>query len=79
MYLAGVSVRRIEDLTESLWGSRISAGTISELNKKVYVHIDKWRSRLLRGKYLYIYLDGIYLKRSWGASTETLQYLWLWQ
>ena len=33
MYLAGVSVRRVEDITESLWGSRVSAGTISELNK----------------------------------------------
>ena len=35
MYLAGVSVRRVEDITEALWGSRVSAGTVSELNKKV--------------------------------------------
>ena len=40
MYLAGVSVRRVEDVTEALWGTRVSAGTVSELNKKVYVHID---------------------------------------
>lgn len=68
MYLAGVSVRRVEDITESLWGSRVSAGTISELNKKVYVHIDQWRMRPLRGKYPYVYLDGIYLKRSCGGE-----------
>ena len=37
MYLAGVSVRRVEDITEALWGSKVSASTISELNKKAYV------------------------------------------
>lgn len=39
MYLAGVSVRRVEDITEALWGSKVSASTISELNKIAYVHI----------------------------------------
>lgn len=29
MYLAGVSVRRVEDITEALWGTRVSPGTIS--------------------------------------------------
>ena len=38
MYLAGVSVRRVEDITEALWGSRVSPATISELNKKDCVH-----------------------------------------
>ncbi len=35
MYLAGVSVRRVEDITEALWGMRVSAGTVSDLNKKM--------------------------------------------
>ena len=34
MYLAGVSVRRVEDITEALWGTKVSASTVSELNKK---------------------------------------------
>ena len=34
MYLAGVSVRRVEDITEALWGNQVSPATISELNKK---------------------------------------------
>ena len=46
MYLAGVSVRRVEDITEALWGSKVSPATISELNKKAYVHIEDWRSGL---------------------------------
>lgn len=31
MYLAGVSVRRVEDITEALWGGKVSPSTISEL------------------------------------------------
>ena len=34
MYLAGVSVHRVEDITEALWGSKVSAPMISELNPK---------------------------------------------
>ena len=60
MYLVGVSVRRVEDITEALWGSKISPATISELNKKAYVHIEDWRNCPLQGRrYLYVYVDGI--------------------
>ena len=71
MYLAGVSVRRVEDITEALWGSKVSPSTISELNKKAYVHIEDWRNRPLQGgKYPYVYVDGIYLRRNWGGEYE---------
>ncbi len=50
MYLAGVSVRRVEDITEALWGTRVSPSTISELNKKVYKHIEAWRNRPIEGE-----------------------------
>ena len=76
MYLAGVSVRRVEDITEALWGSKVSASTISELNKKAYVNIEAWRSRPLQGgKYPYVYVDGIYLKRNWGGEYENMAIL----
>jgi len=75
MYLAGVSVRRVEDITEALWGTKVSPGTISQLNKKVYVHIDAWRERKLQGSYPYVYLDGIYLKRNWGGEYENVSVL----
>lgn len=39
MYLAGVSVRRVEDITEALWGTRVSASTVSDLNVSVLVAI----------------------------------------
>ncbi len=47
MYLAGISVRRVEDVTEALWGTKVSSGTISNLNKKAYGHIETWRNRPL--------------------------------
>ena len=76
MYLAGVSVRRVEDITEALWGSKVSASTISELNKKAYVNIESWRNRPLQGgKYPYVYVDGIYLKRNWGGEYENVAVL----
>lgn len=51
MYLAGVSVRRIEDITEALWGTKVSPGTISNLNKKVYVKTEEWRNRPIEGEF----------------------------
>lgn len=46
MYLAGVSMRRIEDITEALWGTRVSSGTVSNLNKKAYENIEAWRNKI---------------------------------
>lgn len=36
MYLAGVSTRRIEDVSEILWGASVSAATVSNLNEKAF-------------------------------------------
>lgn len=75
MYLAGVSVRRVEDITEALWGTRVSSGTVSNLNKKVYKHIERWRTQPIEGGYAYVYLDGIVLKRSWGGEVKNVSVL----
>lgn len=75
MYLAGVSVRRVESITEALWGSRVSPGTISNLNRKIYDQIESWRNRPLQGTYPYIFLDGIWLKMSWGGEVQSVSVL----
>lgn len=75
MYLAGVSVRRVEDITEALWGTRVSASTVSELNQKIYTTIEAWRTRPIEGEYPYVFLDGIYLKRSWGGEVRNVSVL----
>jgi transposase-like protein len=75
MYLAGVSVRRVEDITEALWGSRVSSGTVSKLNQKIYKQIEAWRQRPIEGEHPYVYLDGLALKRSWGGEVRNVSVL----
>jgi transposase-like protein len=75
MYLAGVSVRRVEDITEALWGTRVSSSTVSELNQKIYGRIEEWRTREISGEHPYVYLDGIWLKRSWGGEVRNVSVL----
>lgn len=75
MYLAGVSVRRVEDITEALWGTRVSPGTVSNLNKKIYAKIDEWRHRRIEGAHPYVFLDGIVMKRSWAGEVRNVSLL----
>jgi len=75
MYLAGISVRRVEDITEALWGTRVSPSTVSRLNKKVYKRIKEWLARPVEGEHPYVYLDGIALKRSWGGEVRNVSVL----
>jgi transposase-like protein len=56
MYLAGVSVRRVED-------------------KQVYEKIEVWRQRRLEGRFPYVYLDGIVLKRTWADEIRNVSIL----
>jgi transposase-like protein len=75
MYLAGVSVRRVEDITEALWGTRVSPGTVSNLNKKIYAKIEQWRHRRIEGDHPYLYLDGIVMKRTWAGEVRNVSLL----
>jgi transposase-like protein len=75
MYLAGVSVRRVEDVTEALWGTRVSSGTVSNLNQKIYKHIETWRNRSIEGEYPYVFLDGMVLKRTWAGEVRNISVL----
>lgn len=75
MYLAGISVRRVEDITEALWGTRVSPATVSNLNKKIYAKIEAWRNRPITGEHPYLYLDGIVMKRSWAGEVRNVSLL----
>lgn len=76
MHLAGVSVRRVEDITQAFWGTKVSPGTISNLNKRAYENIECWRNHKLPSKsYSYIYVDGIFLKRCSGEEFENVSIL----
>ncbi len=75
MYLAGISVRRVEDITEALWGTRVSPSTVSNLNKKIYAKIEAWRNRRIEGEHPYLYLDGIVIKRTWAGEVRNVSLL----
>jgi putative transposase len=75
MYLAGVSVRRVEDITEALWGTRVSPSTVSNLNKKIYAKIEEWRHKPIEGEHPYVFLDGIVMKRSWAGEVRNVSLL----
>jgi transposase-like protein len=75
MYLAGVSVRRVEDITEALWGTRVSPSTVSNLNKKIYAKIEAWRNRPIEGAHPYVFLDGIVMKRTWAGEVRNVSLL----
>ena len=72
MYLAGTSTRRIENVYGVLWGSSVSAATVSNLDDKAFEAVGEWRSRPLTCEYPYVFVDGIYLKRAWGRSFENV-------
>lgn len=40
-----------------------------------FASIEAWRQRPLDGGYPYVFVDGIYLKRSWGGSYENVAVL----
>jgi len=75
MYLAGVSVRRVEDITEALWGTRVSSGTVSRLNQRIYAQIEAWRTKPVEGSHPYVFLDGVVLKRSWAGEVRNVSVL----
>lgn len=75
MYLAGVSVRHVEDITEALWGAKAGSCTVSELNRKIYGKIESWRMRTIEGEHPYVFVNGVYLKRSWGGEVQNVSVL----
>ena len=75
MYLAGVSTRQVDDISQLLWGDRMPSQTLSDKLKKVYGDIDSWRTRPLESEYPYVFMDGVWHKRSWGGRVENVSVL----
>ena len=75
MYLAGVSTRQVDDISQLLWGDRMPSQTLSDKLKKVYEDIDSWRTRPLESEYPYVFMDGVWHKRSWGVHVENVSVL----
>ena len=68
MYLAGTSVCRVEDITQSLWGTRMNLGTLRNINHSLSLMIDQWRRRPITDDFPYVYLDKIQFIKSAGTA-----------
>jgi len=62
LYSSGMSTRDISKHIEDLYGSSISASTISEITDKIIPEIKQWQSRPLESIYPIVYLDAIHFK-----------------
>jgi transposase-like protein len=75
MYFAGVSTRKVEDITPALWGGKVSAQQMSRINAKLGDKITAWRDRPLAGSWPYVYLDGMILPRRWDGEVANVSIL----
>lgn len=75
MCLAGVSTRGVDDTGRLLWGERMPSRTLSDKLKKIYKEIDEWRKRPLESEYPYVFVDGVWRKRSRGGHVENVSVL----
>ena len=53
----------------------MSPSTVCELNQKIYAQIEKWRQRQIEKRFVYVYLDGVWLKRSRGGEVRNVSVL----
>ena len=73
MYLAGVSVRRVEDITEALLGTLVSPSTVSNLNKKRSAGPSRpGATGRSKANTPYVYLDGHGAQRSWAGEIRNV-------
>ena len=48
---------------------------MSELNQKIYAQIETWRNKPIEGHHPYVFLDGLWLKRSWAGEVRNVSLL----
>jgi transposase-like protein len=53
----------------------VSSSRVSRLNQKLYRHIEAWRNREITGKFPFVYLDGVILKRKWAGEVRNISVL----
>ncbi len=62
MYVQGVSTRKVKAISETLCGHEFSASTVSELNAKLDVELERFAHQPLSEAYPYLILDARYEK-----------------
>lgn len=60
MFVKGVSTRQVGQVVESLTGNKPSASTVSRVFHTLDDEFEKWKTRKLDERYVYIFADGTY-------------------
>ena len=74
LFLAGVSTRRVGEITRTLLGDRVSAQTVSSLTQALDASVRAFHTRALADDVVYLFLDGLTMrvKTARGAVTKVL-------
>lgn len=70
IFLYGASTRLTGEALRPLLGEGISAQTISNIAKSLDVEVKRYHNRKLEDKYLYLFFDGIVLKKRSGFGAN---------
>ena len=62
MYIQGVSIRKVKEISEQLCGHEFSAATVSRINQSLDEELAKFANRRLDEEYPYLVLDARYEK-----------------
>jgi putative transposase len=72
IFLKGVSTREVGKVVEPLLGINYSAGTISNISKRLDAEVRIFHTRAIKDEYIYIILDGIVVKIKNSIKTEKM-------
>lgn len=62
IFLAGVSTRKVGDAIAKLLDTKVSAGTVSNITRRLDSKVKEFQKKELLDEYQYLFLDGITLK-----------------
>ncbi|WP_292588951.1 IS256 family transposase, partial [Mesotoga sp. UBA5557] len=62
MYARGMTVRDIQSHIEDIYGSRLSAESVSRITDKILPLVSEWRNRPLESAYAIVYMDAVFFK-----------------
>jgi len=62
MYARGMTVRDIQNHIENIYGSKLSAESVSRITDKILPLVSEWRNRPLESAYAIIYMDAIFFR-----------------
>ncbi|MDT7944661.1 MAG: IS256 family transposase [Dehalococcoidia bacterium] len=75
MYLQGVSVRRVAEITRALSRVKVGKDAVSRIARRLQEELALWRGRRLERAYPYLFLDATYLKVQCGERVREVALL----